>query len=142
MENAVLLKYPDAETDINYALEPEQENYAVSEAQLMCCDLLHNPNDTVKIARRMCIKKYILNKGHPKISRGKPRAVPAIDVDFCDVELKSRFEPLTLLLSDMLSERMCDLHYYLNIHCVFYDIFCPNCLMHHDIFPECPTVSS
>ena len=48
----------------------------------------------------MCVKKDILNKSHPKISRGKPRAVAAIDVNFCDVELKNRFEPLTLLLSD------------------------------------------
>ena len=48
----------------------------------------------------MFVKKDFLNKGHPKISRGKPRTIPVIDLDFCDVELKIRFEPLTLLLSD------------------------------------------
>ena len=96
----VLLKYSDAELDIYYALEPQQKNDAVSEAQLICCDLLHNPDETVKLARRMCLKKDILNKGHPKISRSKPRTISAIDVYFCDVELKNRFEPLTLLLAD------------------------------------------
>ena len=54
----------------------------------------------MKLARRMCVKNCILTKGHPKISRGKPRAIRAIDLDFCDVELKNRFEPLTLLWSD------------------------------------------
>jgi len=98
--DAVLLKYSDAELDVNYALEPQHENNAISEAQLICCDLLHNSDETVKLARRMCVKKDILNKSHPKISRGKPRAVAAIDVNFCEVKLKNRFEPLTLLLSD------------------------------------------
>ena len=53
----VLLKYSDAEIDINYALEPEQENDAVSETQLICCDLLHNLDDTVKLARRLYVLK-------------------------------------------------------------------------------------
>ena len=41
----VLLNYSDAELDINCALEAEQENDALSEGQLICCDLLHNSVD-------------------------------------------------------------------------------------------------
>ena len=45
-------------------------------------------------------KKYVLNKGHLKISRGIPRVASPIDVEFCDLDLKNRFKPLTHLLSD------------------------------------------
>ena len=86
--------------DINYALEQEQENDAISEAEVICCNLLHNPDDTIKLERRICVKKDILNKSHPEISRGSPRTISSIGVDFCDVKLKNRFEPLTLFLSD------------------------------------------
>ena len=44
---AFLLKYSDAELDIIYALDPQQKIDVISEAQLICCDLLHNPDDTV-----------------------------------------------------------------------------------------------
>ena len=47
----------------------------------------------------MCYN-YILNKGYPKVIRGNPRAISPIDVEFCDLDLKNCFEPLTLLLSD------------------------------------------
>ena len=44
------------------------------------------------------LKKYILNKGHPKLSRGNPRPISSMGVEFYDVKLKNCFEPLTLLL--------------------------------------------
>ena len=48
--DAVLLNYSDAELYINCALEAEQKNDAISEAQLACCDLLHNSDNTVELA--------------------------------------------------------------------------------------------
>ena len=54
--DAVVLNYSDVELDINCALEAEQKNYAIYEAQLICCDLLHNSDDTVMLARRICVK--------------------------------------------------------------------------------------
>ena len=98
--DAVFLNYSDAELDMNCALETEQENDAISDAQLICFDLLHNSDNTIKFTPRTCVKKDILNKGHPKISRGNPRAISSIDVELCDVKLKIGFEPITLLLSD------------------------------------------
>ena len=55
--NGVLSNYSEAELDINCALVAEQENYATSEAQLICCNLTHNSDNTVKLARRTCVKK-------------------------------------------------------------------------------------
>ena len=54
--DAVLLNYFDAELEINCALEADQKNEAISEAQLICCDLLNNSDDTIKLARRICVK--------------------------------------------------------------------------------------
>ena len=95
----VLLDAHDAELDIQYALE--NENNVQRRAQLLTYDLLTNDDVSVKLARCLCVKEDILNKGYDKMSRNKPRVNCNIDVNLADLSLHNRFEPLTRLLSDM-----------------------------------------
>ena len=67
---------------------------------LITFHLMTDPDDCVKLVRKLFVKDDILKKGYPRKRRSEPRTIVPIDVEESDeIELHNRFDILTRLLS-------------------------------------------
>ena len=84
----VLLIVHDVALDFQCSLENEDDTYRL--AQLLTYDLLSDDDLSVKLARSLCVKVNILNKGYDRMSHSKPCVNFTIDFNLNDLSLSQQ----------------------------------------------------